>query len=189
MSAASKFQSLERRYEHVGEADMSTIEGTEPRSTTWAGHLARACTNHPDLTAVFESPSGRLALLLRHTLVPLMEERPAWLTETRASARRIIGDLRASGVTRKVLVVQWLEIARADDILWSWTCCYEADPIRRAQLTGLARRYVLDDLFLGDRMARRMRAGCAVAAAVCRECPTLAHSCSPGRPWLRPNRS
>lgn len=134
---------------------MSTIEGTEPRSATWADHLARACGNHPDLAAVFESPSGRLALLLRHTLVPLMEERPAWLTETRASARRIIGDLRASGVTRKVLVVQWLEIAKADDILWSWTCRYEADPIRRAQLTGLARRYVLDDLFLADRLARR----------------------------------
>src|SRR5262245_58830622 len=134
---------------------MSAIEGTEVRSTAWAGHLTRACSNHPELTAVFESPTGRLALLLRHTLVPLMEERQAWLADTRASARRIIGDLRASGVTRKVLVVQWLEIAKADDILWSWTCRYEADPIRRAQLTGLARRYVLDDLFLGDRVARR----------------------------------
>ena len=51
----------------------------------WTDHLVPACRSHPELAAVFESPSGDVALLLHHTLVPLREESVAWLAQTRAS--------------------------------------------------------------------------------------------------------
>ncbi len=121
----------------------------------WAERFAPTCSNHPDLAAVFESPWGRLAVLLRHTLVPLTEEHPTWLAETRASVRRLLADLRASGLRSRVIVVQWVALARADEILNTWRCRYESDAVRRAQLAGVARRYVLDERFLVACMAKR----------------------------------
>lgn len=121
----------------------------------WAERFAPTCSNHPDLAAVFESPWGRLAVLLRHTLVPLTEEHPMWLAETRASVRRLLADLRASGLRGRVIVVQWVALARADEILTTWRCRYESDAVRRAQLAGVARRYVLDERFLVACTAKR----------------------------------
>ena len=56
----------------------------------WDDRFAEVCRRHPDLVAVYESPRGRLALLLRQTLVPLGPEHFEWLAETRATARAVI---------------------------------------------------------------------------------------------------
>ena len=40
----------------------------------WEDRYIEVCRRHPDLVAVYESPRGRLALLLRQTLVPLGPE-------------------------------------------------------------------------------------------------------------------
>jgi len=42
--------------------------------SVFAERYAQACRRHPDLVAVHESPNGDIALVLRHTLVPLPEE-------------------------------------------------------------------------------------------------------------------
>src|SRR5204862_143444 len=42
--------------------------------SVFAERYAQACRRHPDLVAVHESPNGDIALVLRHTFVPLPEE-------------------------------------------------------------------------------------------------------------------
>jgi hypothetical protein len=63
----------------------------------WEDRFTEVCRRHHDLVAVYESPRGRLALLLRQTLVPLGPEHFEWLAETRATARAVIADLRVAG--------------------------------------------------------------------------------------------
>src|SRR2546428_6986851 len=71
------------------------------------GEIASVCCRHPDLVAVYEAPDGRLALLLRQTLVPLGEERGRWFNDTRRAAHAAVASLRAAGVTPDVTVLQW----------------------------------------------------------------------------------
>ena len=40
----------------------------------WVDRYSAVCRECPDLVAIYESPDGRFALLLRQTLVPLPEE-------------------------------------------------------------------------------------------------------------------
>jgi hypothetical protein len=51
------------------------------------------CRRHPDVVAAFESPHGRVALLLRQTLTPPSEERSRWLVETRRAAHEVTTSL------------------------------------------------------------------------------------------------
>ena len=66
----------------------------------WLDGYTVLCRECPDLVAVYESSGGRLALLLRHTPVPLIQEYGAWRAETRKAAR-IIVDLQTI-VSREV---------------------------------------------------------------------------------------
>lgn len=131
------------------------MEDAPRNAGLWTDHLVPACRSHPELAAVFESPSGEVALLLHHTLVPLKEEGTTWLAQTRASVRQIVLHLRASGLRGKVTVVQWCSLREADEILTAWTCRYDGDAARRAQLASVARRYVLDEKFLTACTTRR----------------------------------
>ncbi len=114
----------------------------------WTDCLVQTCRRHPELAAVFESPSGEVALLLHDTLVPLREESVAWLSQTRASVRPIMADLRGAGLRGAVTVVQWRPLREAEEILTRWTCRYDGDATRRTQLADVARRYVQDEAYL-----------------------------------------
>src|SRR3989442_10674498 len=118
----------------------------------WLDHYSSACRECPDLVAVYEAIDGRLALLLRQTLVPLPEESPAFRRATRSAARIIVDKLRAAGFRRGFIVLQWHPLGPGADIMRTWPCRYEADPARRAQLTAVAERYAADECFLASRV-------------------------------------
>jgi hypothetical protein len=99
---------------------------------------------HPDLVAVYESRQGHLALLLRQTVVPLVEERGQWLAETRSAAASIIGALRQEGVRERCLVLQWQPLAVVGHVFRYWRCRYAGDRDRLGQLRRVVER-VLDD--------------------------------------------
>jgi hypothetical protein len=120
----------------------------------WSNDCEGACRTSPDLVAAYESPGGQLALLLRHTLVPLSEERAEWLAQTRAAARAIVSGLRAGGHAGSVLVLQWLSLDQVDAILRGWACRYDADPRRRLRLVEVAARFAADHRFLATRGGR-----------------------------------
>jgi len=117
----------------------------------WDERFAETCRQHPDLVAVYESAHGRLGLLLRQTLVPLDAERVEWLTETRAVARRAIGDLRAAGFTGSALVLQWLPTVDLARIVARWVRRWDGDPARRSQLLAVVERRLVDERFLAAR--------------------------------------
>jgi hypothetical protein len=117
----------------------------------WDERLAAICAAHPDLVAVYESSRGRLALLLRQTLVPLDAERVEWLAETRAVARGVIGDLRAGGFTGGAIVLQWLPIRDVARIVARWVRCWDGDPVRRSRLLAVVEQRLVDDRFLASR--------------------------------------
>jgi hypothetical protein len=117
----------------------------------WADAYATACARHADVVAVYESPRGRLALLLRQTPAPLAEELPAWLLHTRRAARRILTALRATGFSAGVLILQWLPFEEAARILADWPCRYVGDAARLAALRRLIDRYLADRRFLASR--------------------------------------
>jgi hypothetical protein len=119
----------------------------------WLDPYTAVCARHVDLVAVYESPRGRLALLLRHTLVPLAEERVGWLRETRGAVRRLLGDLRAAGFGEGVFVLQWLPLGEVAGILAGWPCRYVGDPSRQVALARLADRYLADRRFLASHAA------------------------------------
>ncbi len=106
---------------------------------------------HPDLVAIFQSRHGRVALLLRQTMVPLVEEHPEWLEETRRAARAVIAELRGAGLAGPCLVLQWRALGQVAEILHGWRCCYDADPVRRAELTRVVERRLADLRFLASR--------------------------------------
>jgi hypothetical protein len=106
------------------------------------------------LVAIFQSRRGRIALLLRQTLVPLAEERSKWLEETRRSARAVITALRANGITGPWLVLQWRSLGQAAEVLRGWRCRYDADPVRRAELTRVVERRLADQRYLETLRAR-----------------------------------
>jgi hypothetical protein len=119
----------------------------------WSPALAEACARHPDLAAVHESPTGTLALVLRHTIVPLPEERGTWLSETRAAAQGVVDDLRRAGFAGRTVVAQWLSVPRLDYVFDTWPSRWEGDAERAAQLRDLAGRLLADRRFLAYRRA------------------------------------
>src|SRR6266478_3953764 len=66
-------------------------------ASVFAERYAQACRRHPDLVAVHESPNGDIALVLRHTFVPLPEEHAAWRRAARAARRPAAGRPAAEG--------------------------------------------------------------------------------------------
>src|SRR3989442_10926025 len=94
------------------------------------GEIASVCCRHPDLVAVYEAPDGRLALLLRQTLVPLGEERGGWFNDTRRAAHAAVASLRAAGVTQDVTVLQWRPLPRVPPNPGGWRRPYLGDPGR-----------------------------------------------------------
>src|SRR2546428_5068038 len=102
------------------------------------GEIASVCCRHPDLVAVYEAPDGRLALLLRQTLVPVGGERGRWFNDTRRAAHAAVASLRAAGVTQDVTVLQWRPLNDVARILTDWRCRYLGDPERYVQLADIA---------------------------------------------------
>ena len=102
---------------------------------------------HPDLVAVFEGAGGQIAILLRHTLVPLPQERRIWLDETQRAARQIASALRRPWRSAQVLVLQWLPLEDVLRIVHGWRCILDVDVRRRHQLTRVAEQYVSDQRF------------------------------------------
>jgi len=126
-------------------------------ASVFAERYAQACRRHPDLVAVHEAPDGCIALVLRHTLMPLPEEHAGWERETRAAARAVIDDLRGAGFEEEVVVAQWLPVRRVAHIFDDWPRRWEGDPARASQLRKVARRLVADERFLSWRAAERRR--------------------------------
>jgi hypothetical protein len=119
------------------------MSDTYPPSA-WKKSYADACRAHPDLVAVFESARGRLALLLRQTLVPIDAEAEEWGRATRTAAGRIIRDLRAVGVVEPIVLLQHRSLKEIAHILCRWACRYDGDPIRRRELSRVAQQQVAD---------------------------------------------
>ncbi|HEV8643782.1 MAG TPA: hypothetical protein VGV13_22170 [Methylomirabilota bacterium] len=111
----------------------------------WTSAHTAVCRRHPDLIAVHQGTDGETALLLRQTFLPLPEERGHWLADTCRVARAVINDLRAAGLTGPISVLQWRSARNAAPILRRWTCRYDGDPERRAQLTDIARTRLADE--------------------------------------------
>ena len=123
----------------------------------WHDRYSVACQECPDLVAIYESPDGRLALLLRHTLVPLPEEFSSLRRATRAAARTTTGRLRAAGFQGGFLVLQWQPIGAVAVAMKDWPCRYEKDAARRAQLAAIAQRYAADERYLASQAQLRRR--------------------------------
>lgn len=102
----------------------------------------------PDLVALYAGPDRRLAVLLRHTLVPLSEERPAWLAETAAAARLVA---EALGVPSPALtVLQWRPPRDVLQVTGQWRRVWVGDPTRLRELVEVAGRRVEDDDFVAE---------------------------------------
>jgi hypothetical protein len=117
----------------------------------WDERFVEVCRRHPDVIAVYESAHGRLGLLLRQTLVPLGVERMTWLTETRATARAFIADIRAAGFAGGTVVLQWLPAADVARIVARWVRRWDGDPARRSAITAGVERAVADQTYLNRR--------------------------------------
>lgn len=116
--------------------------------------LTSVCRAHPDLIALFKSRGARWALLLRHTVVPLAEERDEWFTETRRVARSAIASLKAAGVKGRFTVLQWRPFGEVAFVLRSWNCHYDGDPARRGELTRVVLGRLADRRFVASQLAR-----------------------------------
>lgn len=110
----------------------------------WHDGYTEVCRKHPELVAAFESSRGRLALLLRDTLVPIDAEAEDWARSTRSAAGRVIRDLRAAGVTAPIVLLQHRSLKETAHVLASWTCRYDGDPARRRALARVANRGTAD---------------------------------------------
>jgi len=119
----------------------------------WDDRFVEVCRRHPDVIAVYESAHGRLGLLLRHTLMPLGVERMEWLTDTRATARAFIADLRAAGFGGGTVILQWLPATDVARIVARWIRRWDGDPARRAAITAGVERAVAEQVFLHTRAA------------------------------------
>lgn len=109
-----------------------------------------ACRAEPDLVAVYESPNGSLALLLRHTMAPLAEEQPLWREATHRAAGAIMGRLRRANLAGQFVVLQWLPLHEVARILRHWTCRYDGDTERRAQIARVVESHLADRAFLAS---------------------------------------
>ena len=124
----------------------------------WLDRYCAVCQECPDLVAVYEAPDGRIALLLRQTLVPLPEEFASLRRTTRSAARMASSKLRAAGFHGGFMVLQWQPLDTAAAVMRDWPCRYEADAARRAQLAAVAERYAADERYLVNQAQARRRA-------------------------------
>jgi hypothetical protein len=120
----------------------------------WEDRFVEVCRRHHDLVAVYESPRGRLALLLRQTLVPLGPEHYEWLAETRATARAVIADLRGAGFDGATVVLQWLPFGDVANIVSRWVRRWDGDQARRTQLLAVVDSHLADQRFLDTQAYR-----------------------------------
>jgi hypothetical protein len=127
------------------------------RVLMWLDRYSDICRECLDLVAVYEASDDRIALLLRHTLVPLPEEFASMRRMTRSAARAAADKLRRAGFRGGLLVLQWQPLGEAADIMRDWTCRYDGDPVRRAQLTAVAERYATDERYLARKIQSRRR--------------------------------
>jgi len=123
----------------------------------WLDRYSAVCQECPDLVAVYEAPDGRIALLLRHTLVPLPEEFVSLRRTTRSAARAAADKLRAAGFRGGLMVLQWQPLGTAAAVMRDWPCRYEADAARRVQLAAVAERYAADERYLARPLRRPLR--------------------------------
>jgi len=123
----------------------------------WLDRYADICRECLDLVAVYEASDGRIALLLRHTLVPLPEEFASMRRMTRGAARAAAVKLRRAGLRGELLVLQWQPLGAAAAIMRDWAVRYNGDPVRRAQLTAVAERYAADERYLARQLQARRR--------------------------------
>ena len=121
----------------------------------WLDRYSAVCQECPDLVAVYEAPDGRIALLLRHTLVPLPEEFVSLRRTTRSAARAAADKLRAAGFRGGLMVLQWQPLGTAAAVMRDRPCRYEADTARRAQLAAVAERYAADERYLARQLQSR----------------------------------
>jgi hypothetical protein len=111
----------------------------------WSETYSAVCRRHSQVVAAFESPQGRLALLLRETLVPRPEETAQWCSAIALGARTVRTSLRAAGVTEEVAILQWCSLPQIAHVLAHWDCTYEGDELRYAQLIGSIARWASAD--------------------------------------------
>lgn len=123
----------------------------------WLDRYSTVCQECPDLVAIYESPDGRLALLLRQTLVPLPEEFSSLRRATRGAARAASSKLRAAGFQGGFMVLQWQPLGTASAVMKDWPCRYDADAARRTQLAAVAERYAADERYLTSQAQSRRR--------------------------------
>ena len=100
----------------------------------WSEACSSVCRRHPAVVAAFESPHGRIALLLRQTLTPTPEAIACWSKETSTDAWTVTAKLRAAGLASDVIVLQWCSLHLIADVVARWDCTYEGDERRYAQL-------------------------------------------------------
>jgi hypothetical protein len=123
------------------------------RRRVWREQYGVVCRAHSDLVAIFESNNRPLALLLRHTLVPLPEEQKIWLADTRRAARAVIGSLRSAGLRGPVLVLQWRSLDEVAHVLRAWRCRFVADDARRDEIARVVFRLLDDRRFISTKRA------------------------------------
>jgi hypothetical protein len=105
----------------------------------WSETYSSVCRRHQDVVAAFESPQGRLALLLRHTLVPDREETAQWCNAIALGVRTVTTSLRAAGLKEDVTILQWCSLPQIAHVVTHWNCTYEGDELRYAEiLAGIA---------------------------------------------------
>src|SRR5262245_60776456 len=121
----------------------------------WEDRCIEVCCRHHNLVAVYESPRGMLALLLRQTLVPLAAEHFEWLAETRATARAVIADLRGVGFDGATVVLQWLPFGDVANIVLRWVRRWDGDQTRRTQLLAVVDSHLADQRFLDTQAYRK----------------------------------
>jgi len=124
----------------------------------WLDRYDAVCRECNDLVAVYEAPDSRIALLFRHTLVPLPEEFTSLRRATRSAARGASTKLRAAGFRGGLMVLQWQPLGTVAGVVRHWPCRYEADSTRRVQLEAVAARYAADERYLTEQIQSRRRA-------------------------------
>jgi len=132
----------------------------------WLDRYAAVCRECNDLVAIYEAPDNRIALLFRHTLVPLPEEFSSLRRATRSAARAASSKLRSAGFHGGLMVLQWQPLGTVAGVVRDWPCRYDADPTRRAQLEAVAERYAADERYLTEQIQSRRRLGPRPPAAL-----------------------
>jgi hypothetical protein len=96
----------------------------------WLEGYTSVCRDSQDLLAVYESPRGTLALLLRQPLVAPPGERRAWRRGTRMATGRVVARLRGAGFRGPVLALQGQPATEVARIVDRWTCRYACEHAR-----------------------------------------------------------